>query len=333
MAKIQDEKPPEPPTIKTLYFSKDKLNEIEKKQSGNNEHGTFNTVFKHEDEILKPGKIHMICENREDEYSEVSRLNCFKKNSLVLVDTAVKGNLAYEVAKLFGFDCIIPTSIAISDDNHISVMEDALKDGRVFRDKCKPDEITQINKSIENPENAYKLFCSASELNFLDVLLLQTDRHDNNFSHNATSVRGIDNEFIMPTESSPIMEKLNNSVQRQNSILCLATVKIPVISKELSEKIMSISSEDLRIVLNLFFIDDYQGHEKVEFAIKRFEMIKIFIKDSNINVVDKFDSKVMTRITEQKKLGSLLKGGEPLLQYTYHNFIPTIMKDCEAKQR
>ena len=48
-----------------------------------------------------------------------------------MVDTAVKGNLAYEIAKLFGFDCIIPTSIAISDDNHISVMEDALKDGRV----------------------------------------------------------------------------------------------------------------------------------------------------------------------------------------------------------
>ena len=333
LLKIQNETSHEIAFIETPYFSKDKLNKIEREQSENNEHGAFNTVFKHRDKILKPGKMRMICKNKDDKYSEISRFHYFKKNSLVLVDTAVKGNLAYEVAKLFDLNCIIQTSIAISDDNHISVMEDALKDGRVFHGKCKPDEIIQISKSIENPENAYKLFCSASELNFLDVLLLQTDRHDGNFSYNDTNVRGIDNEFIMPTESSPIMAELNNSVQGQDSILYLAMVKIPVIPKELSEKIMSIRSEYLRIVLNLFFIEDYQGHEKVEFAIKRFEMIKMFIKNRNINVVDKFDSKVMKRIAEQEKLGSLLKKQEPLLQYTYHNFIPTIMKDCKTKQR
>ena len=333
LLKIQNETSHEIAFIETPYFSKDKLNKIEREQSENNEHGAFNTVFKHRDKILKPGKMRMICKNQDNKCSEISRLNCFKKDSLVLVDTAVKGNLAYEVAKLFDLNCIIQTSIAISDDNHISVMEDALKDGRVFHDKCKPDEIIQISKSIENPENAYKLFCSASELNFLDVLLLQTDRHDDNFSYNDVGMRGIDNEFIMPTKLGPLMKKLNESVYGQNSILQLAMIKIPVIPKELSEKIMSVKNEDLRIVLNPFFIDDYQGCEKVDFAIERFIEIKKFIEDGNIQVVDKFDSEVMTRITEQKKLGSLLKGREPLLQYTYHNFIPTIMKDCEEKQR
>ena len=333
LLKIQDKKSSETAIIETSYFSKDKLNKIKEEQSGSNERGVFNTIFKHRDKILKPGKMHMICKSEEDKYNEISRLNCFKKNSFVLVDTAVKGNLAYEVAKLFDFDCIVSTQIGISDDNHISVMEDALKDGRIFHGKSKPDAINQINKSMQNPDNAYKLFCSASELNFLDVLLLQTDRHDENFSYNDVGVRGIDNEFIMPTRSGPLMKKLNNSVPGQDSILYLAMIKIPVIPKELSEKIMSVKNEDLRIVLNPFFIDDYQGCEKVDFAIERFIEIKKFIEDGNIQVVDKFDSKVMTRITEQKKLGSLLKGGETLLQYTYHNFIPTIMKDCEEKQR
>ena len=333
LLKIQDKKSSETAIIETSYFSKDKLNKIKEEQSGSNERGVFNTIFKHRDKILKPGKMHMICKSEEDKYNEISRLNCFKKNSFVLVDTAVKGNLAYEVAKLFDFDCIVSTQIGISDDNHISVMEDALKDGRIFHGKSKPDAINQINKSMQNPDNAYKLFCSASELNFLDVLLLQTDRHDENFSYNDVGVRGIDNEFIMPTKLGPLMKKLNESVHGQNSILQLAMIKIPVIPKELSEKIMSVKNEDLRIVLNPFFIDDYQGCEKVDFAIERFMEIKKFIEDGNIQVVDKFDSKVMTRITEQKKLGSFLKGQEPLLQYTYHNFIPTIMQDCEVKQR
>ena len=103
----QNDEQSEPPIIKTLYLSKDKLTKIEGKQSKNIKRGNFNKVFKHKNKILKPGKMQMICssDNKSDLNEEVSRLNCFKKNSSVLVDTAVKGNVAYEVAKLFNLKC------------------------------------------------------------------------------------------------------------------------------------------------------------------------------------------------------------------------------------
>lgn len=330
LLKMQDETSSKPSDIATLYFSKDKLNKIKKEQSENAKSGAFSTVFKDKDKILKPGKMRIICGSEEDKYDEISRLNCFKKNSLVLVDTAVKGNVAYEVAKLFGLDCIVSTSIAISDDNHISVMEDALKDGRVFRDECGENEINRINQLLKDPENAYKLFCSASELNFLDVLLLQGDRHNDNFSYNAVSVCGIDNDLMMPTKSSPIIRALNNSAVGQDSILCLAMIKISVIPEELYNKINSISSDDLRIILNLFYIDDDHGSEKVEFAIERFEKIKQFIKDGNITVVNEFNYEVAHKISRQNKMGKkLIK--DALLVYICENFIPEIMPNYNSQ--
>ena len=383
----QNDEQSEPPIIKTLYLSKDKLTKIKGKQSKNIDRGSFNTVFKHKNKILKPGKMQMICSSDNKSYlnGEVSRLNCFKKNSSVLVDTAVKGNVAYEAAKLFNLNCIVSTSIAISDDNHISVMEDAHENGRVFwweinnvknyqqedeqlsanklpnvyklscseldsddmnnsviekvhdkkiypvfrkqikykneknEQERKKKKVQRLRKFIEKPKNAYKLFVSISELNFLDVLLLQIDRHYGNYSYNAVSIKGIDNDFIMPTKSGLLINNMNKYMgiydsgenkylsarprkYKKNSIEQLAMLKIPVIPKELHDKIMNISSENLRTVLNIFYIDDDCGKEKVDFAIERFEEIKKLISNNVIKIADKFDDNVMSEILTQYDL-------------------------------
>lgn len=123
----------------------------------------------------------MICGSNDTktEKKEASRLNCFKKNSSVFVDTAVKGNVAYEVAKLFDLSCIVSTSIAIPDDNHISVMEDAHKNGRVFWGEIENNnnEINyqQKNKrlSAKKPQNAYKLSCSELDSDDMDNSVIE----------------------------------------------------------------------------------------------------------------------------------------------------------------
>ena len=112
--------------------------------------------------------------------SSAKKLQNAYKLSCSELDSDDMHNSVVEPIPIFELNRSIPFFKSILDKNE--KQEQNWKDKKVHR----------LRKAIEKPGNVYKWFSSISELNFLDVLLLQIDRHDGNYYYNAVSVKGID---------------------------------------------------------------------------------------------------------------------------------------------
>ena len=296
--------------IKTNYFAKDDLQKIKEQQTDEDKKnkGCFNTVLKYNDEFLKEGLIFKSFDSKGDA-AQLLAMGYSKKNSDVLIDEAYKNNITNEIAQFFGFDVIIGSDVVVSDgNNNILMMDDASKDTRKTGNS--PLNAKDATDLKNNKDKLQKLWDSTSALAFIDIVLMHTDRNPGNYFYNEESVRGIDNDcFAIPTNNfkkhyqidfkkiNQIRNKTdNNREYDESNIKAMALAKMPVISTDLKHKIINIDKKQFEIQLNLSFRDDINCKDKVNSILSRFDTLISLIKDGTIEVCEKIDDDVISKI-------------------------------------
>lgn len=212
----------------------------------------------------------------------------------VLVNTAFRANISYELASMLGFNAIVKTQTGVSPKDYISIMDKI--NGKSFFDYFVPQEGVTIEVTKDYIE-------SVMELMVIDYLLDQSDRHSNNyfFDYVTKTVVGIDNDFILATS-----EQQKEKLDKYNNL----PTKLPVVTERIKESILNFDDKDFEGLLNFSLVDKKSAIDR---AKKRLAGLKTYVQtvevlDINENrdkIVSKFVEPVRQFITENKeKMGA-----------------------------
>lgn len=249
--------------------------------------GGVNSVYecseKTADGLLKPGKTFLRPTNQIDDSQEISMGNInpnaykeleeaqqdpnknpevIKRRYEVLVNTAFRANVAYELANLLNFDCIVKTEVGLSANDYVSIMDKA---------HGKPAE--QVLKERERLKVNLEFIKTNLELNIIDYILLSADRHDKNWFIDIKQevlgkVTGIDNDFINPFDN--IYEDLKGNPDKVHLSWLFIKTKIPFVTPEI-KKAFEIPTSYVRNILLLALPNNIRAVEQI---LNRFEYAK-----------------------------------------------------------
>lgn len=221
---------------------------------------------------------------------------------------------SYKVAKELGMIIVAPEIFSTDTDGTTIGITAEVKSTQVMKNVV--DNGTQLQEHTRFDFSKPKTQKELSDLQLLDAITGQMDRHLGNIFIDKTTgaVATIDQDMSFPVGDRPFSETENtlfNQFETQNGKL---VYKQEFVDANTSEKILSISDDQLRNVLKGNAKDpEHLDDEAINHAITRFKAVKEQLqklKDQN---------KLIKTWDDNTYHDSLTKGRETFLNRTVHN--------------